>query len=348
VNGSAVIRATPRDGMLSALCEMPWPLSFLRFAVPQDRSPPSLPATQISPLLVLSINGLKPDYVLKADQHKLKVPRFRRLLRDGAHADGVRGVLPTVTYPSHTTILTGVWPAKHGISSNGAFDPLDENLAGWQWYSEDIHSPTLWELAAKGGMTVVAGQRGIPGVSYLIPEYWQAPKSGEDIKLLRALSTPGLVAEIENPPALIFADIDDAALGERQWTGYAVAILRYKRTRFTTVHLAAMDHVQHQTGPFRAESLETLEQLDQELGDLEDSARASYPQTVICVVSDHGFTRTDHSLNLLSAFVSEGLVTMTNGHVSDWKAYPQGDGGSAAIVQKTRATMLSGHVSSSC
>jgi predicted AlkP superfamily pyrophosphatase or phosphodiesterase len=55
---------------------------------------------------------------------------------------------------------------------------------------------------------------------------------------------------------------------------------------------------------------------------------------MICVVSDHGFTRTDHNLNLLSAFVAEGLVTMASGRVSDWKAYPQGDGGSAAVVLK--------------
>ena len=51
---------------------------------------------------------MRPDYVLKADEHGLKVPHLRRILKDGAHATGVRGVLPTVTYPSHTTILTGV------------------------------------------------------------------------------------------------------------------------------------------------------------------------------------------------------------------------------------------------
>ncbi|HWB87025.1 MAG TPA: ectonucleotide pyrophosphatase/phosphodiesterase [Bryobacteraceae bacterium] len=289
-------------------------------------------------LLLVSVDGMRPDYVLKADQYNLKIPRLRRLFREGTHATGVRGVLPTVTFPSHTTILTGVWPVKHGIYSNGVFDPLGTNAAGWQWYSEDIHSPTLWELAAKAGVVVgsVAWpvSVGAPGVSYLIPEYWRAPKSEEDIKLLRSLSTRGLIAEIEKTCGSYITDMDQAALLDRQRTCYAVAILRNKRTRFTTVHFAALDHVQHQTGPFSVESLKTLEQLDQELGDLEDAARATYPQTVVCVVSDHGFTRTDHSLNLLSAFVSEGLVTMTNGHVSEWKAYPQGDGGSAAVVLK--------------
>jgi uncharacterized membrane protein YdcZ (DUF606 family) len=44
---------------------------------------------------------------------------LQRILREGAHASGVRGVLPTVTYPSHTTIVTGIWPARHGIYSTG-------------------------------------------------------------------------------------------------------------------------------------------------------------------------------------------------------------------------------------
>ena len=82
-------------------------------------------------LLLVSIDGLHPGLVLHADKHRLKIPNLRRYLHDGAHASAVRGVLPTVTYPSHTTILTGVWPARHGIYSNTTFDPLNKNQNGW-------------------------------------------------------------------------------------------------------------------------------------------------------------------------------------------------------------------------
>src|SRR5579875_2982277 len=92
-------------------------------------------------LLLISIDGMRPDYVTQASAHGLKIPHLLKLLHEGAHASGVRGVLPTVTYPSHTTILTGVWPAKHGIDSNTTFDPYDKNLGGWYWYGEDIHVP---------------------------------------------------------------------------------------------------------------------------------------------------------------------------------------------------------------
>ena len=76
-----------------------------------------------APLLMISVDGLKPEYVLDADVHGLKIPFLRSLMRGGAYARGVTGVWPTVTYPSHTTLLTGLSPAEHGIYNNLEFDP---------------------------------------------------------------------------------------------------------------------------------------------------------------------------------------------------------------------------------
>ena len=286
-------------------------------------------------LVVISIDGMRPDYVLKADEHGLKIPHLRRLLKDGAHATGVRGVLPTVTYPSHTTILTGVWPVKHHIVSNVVFDPLDRNQAGWMWYAEDIAVPTLWQAASKAGLVVGSVSWpvsvGAPGINYDVPEYWRASKfPGEDVKLLRAISTPGLLSEIEKQAGPYITDLDDAENGDRQRTRYAVAILKNKHAQFMTVHLASLDHLEHAFGPFSPEVNATLELIDQEVGELEDAA----PGATICVLSDHGFTRTDHSFNIVAALAEAGLVTMTNKKVTDWKAYPDLEAGSAAIILK--------------
>jgi predicted AlkP superfamily pyrophosphatase or phosphodiesterase len=286
-------------------------------------------------LLVISIDGMRPDYVLKADEHGLKIPHLRRLLKDGAHATGVRGVLPTVTYPSHTTILTGVWPVKHHIYSNVVFDPFDRNLAGWTWYAEDIAVPTLWDAASQAGLITGSVSWPVsvasPGIRYNVPEYWRASKfPGEDLKLLRALSTPGLMAEIEKEAGPYVTDLDDAEQGDRQRTRYAAAILRNKRAQFMTVHLASLDHLEHGYGPFSPEANATLEKVDAEVGELEAAA----PNSIVCVLSDHGFTRTDHSFNIIAPFVEEGLITMTNKKVTDWKAYPDLEAGSAAILLK--------------
>src|SRR5712691_4013495 len=109
-------------------------------------------------LLMISIDGLRPDYVTAADSHGVKIPNLRRFLTEGAFAEGVQGVIPTVTYPSHTTLITGVWPAKHGILGNITFDPLRKNSGGWYWYTEDIRVPTLWDVAARAGLVTTSIQ----------------------------------------------------------------------------------------------------------------------------------------------------------------------------------------------
>src|SRR5207245_6296225 len=86
------------------------------------------------PLVVmLSVDGLRPDYITAADARGAKVPHMRRFLREGSFAEGVEGVIPTVTYPSHTTLVTGGSPAKHGIFGNHTFDPLRHNQSSWSW-----------------------------------------------------------------------------------------------------------------------------------------------------------------------------------------------------------------------
>src|SRR5579863_6509954 len=75
-----------------------------------------------SPLLVtISVDGLRPDYVTQADAHGAKIANLRKILSEGNYDEGVEGVVATVISPSHTTLMRGVWPAKHGIYANTTF-----------------------------------------------------------------------------------------------------------------------------------------------------------------------------------------------------------------------------------
>ncbi len=295
-------------------------------------------------LLLISIDGMRPDYVSAAGAHGLKIPNLRRIFAEGAHASGVRGVLPTVTYPSHTTILTGVWPAKHGIFNNLTFDPTGTNFEGWYWYSEEIQSLTLWEAAAKAGYRVGSVSWpvsvGAPGVTDLIPEYWRAA-TPDDLKLMHAISTPGLLREFEAQIGPYVTDLEDAIPGDWSRTRYAEAIIAHTRPRLMTVHLAALDELEHQTGPFSAESNRTLEEIDVMVGKLNDAMRRQYPGAAICIVSDHGFARIDHQFSPRVALVEAGLLTpnpkrdsLRAPAVTEWKATLWGTGGSSMIVLK--------------
>ena len=97
----------------------------------------------------------------------------------------MRNALPTITYPNHTTLITGVWPSLHGIAANTTFDPLRKNAEGWYWYFSDIKVPTLWSAVRdKGGNVADLGwpvSVGAKGVDTLIPEYWRSGRPRADV-----------------------------------------------------------------------------------------------------------------------------------------------------------------------
>src|ERR1700722_12052619 len=134
-------------------------------------------AAHAAPVLMISIDGLKPEYITQADAHGMKIPYLRTLIANGTYAEGVVGIWPTITYPSHTTLLTGVWPAEHGILNNQEFDPLQKFGGAWNWYATGIRVPTLWQAAHKAGLrTASVGwpvSVGATDVDVLIPEYWR-------------------------------------------------------------------------------------------------------------------------------------------------------------------------------
>ena len=103
-------------------------------------------------VLLISIDGLMPsayiDPALAA-----RTPNLRRLAQEGVWADGVVGVTPTVTYPSHTTLITGVEPARHGIYDNRILDPENRSNGAWYWYARAIQVQTLPGAVRGRGLT---------------------------------------------------------------------------------------------------------------------------------------------------------------------------------------------------
>jgi predicted AlkP superfamily pyrophosphatase or phosphodiesterase len=293
---------------------------------------------------MVSIDGMHPDYVRLADQYGLKIPVLRRLYRDGAHARGVRGVLPTVTFPSHTTLLTGVWPVRHGIFNNTIFDPTGKDLGDWYWYSEDVRVPTLWKAASEAGYTVGSVSWpvsvGAPGIVYNIPEYWRTFTS-QEMKLLKALSTPGLISELEKDLGPYTNDLNNAIPGDWTRTRFTEALIRKKHANFVTLHLASLDHLEHAHKPFSRQAFETLEAVDGMAGTLEKAILDSDSNGAIAVVSDHGFATIDRQLNPAVELMKAGLLTLNakplgsrTAGVAEWKASVWSAGGSAAILLK--------------
>src|SRR5271165_1181321 len=306
-----------------------------------DWSSPRKPLVQAKDgpvLIVVSIDGLRPDYVTRADAHGAKLPNLRRFLAEGAFAEGVQGVIPTVTYPSHTTLVTGVWPAKHGIFANTTFDQLQKNYQGWYWYAEDIQVPTLWDAARAAGRTTASLQWPVTvgaKIDWNIPELWRAG-TPEDTKLLHVVSTTGLLEEASKEIGEYRGGIDTSGDADEVRGRYAIWILEHKKPGLLTLHLTALDHTEHETGVFSPEAFRILERLDSVIGSVRAAAEIMAPGRVyLAVVSDHGFTNYDQQLNLFPAFRDAKLIWADErGTITDWRAMPWVTGGSAAIVLK--------------
>lgn len=294
-------------------------------------------AASAEPILLISIDGLRPGDVLEAEKRGLSIPHLRRFMTEGSYASGVTGVLPTLTYPSHTTLITGVSPARHGIVANNSFDPTQINQGGWYWYAQDIKVPTLWEAASKAGLSTgnvhwpvsVAAK----GVRWNLPQIWRTGHA-DDAKLLDALATPGLKAELEKANGEPYAaGIDESLSGDENRGRFATALIAAHQPDFLTVYLTALDHEQHLKGPDTPEAKAVLEKIDAIVGRLMAAEQKAHSDAVIALVSDHGFEPAQSALNIFRPFIDEGLIQLDkDGKIASWRAIPWISGGAAAIM----------------
>jgi len=315
-------------------------LLLLTSLAPGWRSAGSDSSAPEAHLVVISIDGLMPEYYRNPDRYGLKIPTLRRLRNEGAFADGVIGVYPSVTYPSHTTIVTGALPRDHGIVFNRIFEePTAPQTGRWYWWASAIRSDTLWAAAQRAGRRTAAISWPATveaEIDYNIPEIFDpgAPQGGMPAWMLvaRHARPAGLVEEIlravEKPEALEDDDLRAEA---------AVHLLTRYRPHLLLLHLIQLDSVQHRTGPHSKEAYAELEKQDARVARiLEAIGRAGLSaQTTVAIVSDHGFMPVEREFHPGVVLAQAGLVTFdADGRIREWRAAVWSNGGSAAVLLK--------------
>ena len=246
-------------------------------------------------VVVVSIDGLRPEFY--RDSH-WPAPMIQQMALEGTSARQVTSIFPSVTYPAHTTILTGVRPAHHGISYNSPFEP-DGQTGRWYWEEASIRVATLWDAIRTAGLESASVfwpvSVGAP-VDHLVPEIWPIDWQQEDFTgpMRRLSSPPGLVEELEleatgrlTPYNFSFGRI---SLDDKTAEMAAYLLATYQ-PNLLTVHLIATDLVQHDTGRDSPMLPRALAAVDRGIARMVEAAEQAgiLDRTTFLIVGDHGF-----------------------------------------------------------
>lgn len=297
------------------------------------------PAPEQPRVLLVSIDGLMPS-AYTDPRFAAQTPNLRRLMGEGVWAEGVIGVTPTVTFPSHTTLITGVEPARHGVYDNRILDPENRSNGAWYWYARAIQVPTLPGAARARGLTAAGVTWPVSvgmDLDFNAPEYMGTSRHPEGIHLQRALSAP---RGLYDAAGLARGKAYDWPQTDRDRVDLTTFLLRTHAPNLTMLHLIELDSAQHTHGPGSPEALKTLALMDAYAGELVDAARKAPggERTTIAIASDHGFLPLTTQLQPNAALKQAGLLEAdAAGRITGWRAAFQSAGGSGYFHVKDPA-----------
>ncbi|HTW65207.1 MAG TPA: ectonucleotide pyrophosphatase/phosphodiesterase [Bryobacteraceae bacterium] len=269
-------------------------LLFLLF-VPffgQTAHPLNAPAQQDKPyVLLISLDGFRYDYPERDHAANLLA-----LGKSGVRAKALIPSFPTTTFPNHFTIVTGLYPAHHGIVDNSFWDPARH--AGFR--SSDSAASTNGSWWGGTPLWVLAEHQGMRAASF----FW-----------------PGSDAAIQNTRPTYYYKYDGKIPNEQR-VAQVVAWLKLpkpERPHFITLYFSDVDHTGHEYGPDAPQTHEAIHRIDAILGTLFGELRALDLPLDIFVVSDHGMTAVTGDVDMSKLANLDGVQVTPNS--TDFKFY---------------------------
>ena len=279
---------------------------------------------KVSHVILITIDGMRGDMI---KDPTMPTVNLKEMKDNGLYVDWIKGVTPAATYPSHTTIITGVRPDEHRIFYNAPFLGNHPRTVSY-WYADSIKAETVWQAVEKHGGKVASlfwpVSTHAKGIHYNIPEYWSVEPKVNQMEYLKAHCTPiGLLDSLE-----VYAtgrlDGQNFAAGsvnrdvrEAYMTNY---IMNKYHPSLLTLHLITTDYAQHQTGLNSERTRKAVESVDAAIGVILDNLRSTkaIDSTAVIVTGDHGFVDVNCEFAPNVWLVKSGLLGEEYG--TPWKA----------------------------
>ena len=271
-----------------------------------------LKAQQVKHVIIVTIDGFRPDFYLDSTW---KANNIRELMKTGTYTLGMNSVFPSMTYPSHTTIITGVQPAKHGIYYNSIFEPTGSTGKQY-WNAGSIKVPTLWCLAKEKGLKVSSI---LWPVSAEAPVDYNIPDIGGLGESIRAqYSRPAGFTDTVQKLLLGGRGFDLAR--DVQTAQIAAHVIEVNKPNLMTVHLLGVDHFEHEEGRDGPQVRQAVAGADSGIAIIAKALRTAgiWENTVLIVTGDHGFVDVKQVISPNLWLIKAGLIT--NIETNDWKA----------------------------
>jgi predicted AlkP superfamily pyrophosphatase or phosphodiesterase len=281
-------------------------------------------------VVLISIDGF-PAW-LWADP-TLPVPNLRRLAREGAVAERMTVSNPSITWISHTTLVTGVTPQKHGVLFNGLLvrqpAPLPPVIEQWRDKADMVRVPTIYDAAHQSGLTTAqVDWVAILNSGTINWEFLEIPKAGGEIE--RELVQKGAVTA---PEIATFSKGKNIAWRDMIWTEAACHIMRTRKPNLLLFHLLTTDAINHANGPGSQASHTAFAYADRLVGDLlkaiEDAGLKE--KSTVIIATDHGFKKVSKVVYPNIVLRKAGMIQIDKEQVSACDAYVMAQGGMAFV-----------------
>lgn len=283
------------------------------------------------------------DAMVFEDLAELKtMPNFGRVMENAACVERVRSVYPTVTYPNHTSMRTGVYCGKHGIINNEQ-TILGEASSKWVFFNDSVKVHDIFDAAKGAGMTTAAVFWPVTGnhphIDYLVNEYWpQTPEETTEQCFKNSGSSDEVIEKVVRPNMHL---VDGMHRQHPHCDAFvhacACSMIREFKPNLLMIHPANIDAYRHHSGLFTSQVTHGLHEIDLWLGEILKAVRDAgiEEDTNIFIVSDHGQMNITRVIAINAVLAEKGLLTVDGeGRMTDYVAVAKSTGLSTQIYLK--------------
>ncbi len=268
------------------------------------------------------------------------MPHFGSFLETASYCKKVYSIYPSLTYPAHTTIVTGRYPKNHGIINNTLLQPYRES-PDWYWLRKQIKGDTIYDIAVKAGMKVAALLWPVTGKSkihYNLPEIfanrpWQnqvmvSLLNGSPIYQIELNKRFGHLRKGKSQPHL-----DNFVHQSLLYT------IKTKKPNLTLTHYTDLDAMRHHYGFDSKEAQLALKRHDERLGEIINAIKDAgiYENSAIIILGDHSSLDENKIINLNVLLKQKGYIEEDKkGNIKSYRAIAKNCDGSAYVYLKNK------------